>query len=72
MKIDPIFPSPPVLNHPRYKFKRPRRKENEDPDIHFKDESDCPKIREKNWPPDVKTFLFMSLVFIIVLISLLR
>ena len=69
MKIDPVFPSVPVLNPPRYKFKPRVTSSLKVVDQELGDEV-VPEEEEGAWPGDVKLLLLIvSILCLVVLFS---
>ena len=69
MKIDPVFPSAPVLNPPRYKFTPRVASSSEVVDQESSDEVDV-EGGEVAWPSDVKMLLLIvSILCLVVLFS---
>jgi len=68
MKIDPVFPSAPVLSPPRYKFKPKVTSSLKVVDQEFGDVVDPEE--EVAWPSDVKALLLIvSILCSVVLFS---
>ena len=64
MKIDPVFPSAPLVNPPKYKFRPVVR--NAESSSSSNDEVEGlatdVEVVEDSWPQDVKVLLFVAAV----------
>lgn len=69
-KINPLFPSAPVIEPPRYKFKPRSNIKNKDPDDLFKVEVfDDPSLREEMISSDFKMLIFIAFFFSLILLN---